>query len=249
MRHAALSKYGGTYKWPLGSVSASHIGGHTRSVQSRHDKAEKQWIDMSKKLASGSSQRSKDRTKVRTKELERLLTSVEDAEGFTDRHNMMIFLMQDTMLPTPVGFEKERLNIFDPEEDDEEFEEQGDSDNADDDDDDDVGGDKDIDTEIKCEAGEDCEIRKAESSPSHTSDNDDTDSSIASSYTETFDEKLESDQQATRGPTVCCRKGCTNKPRFDSVFCSDACGVSVVETDILQTLYYVNDIHPSVLRS
>ena len=78
MRQASFSKHGGTYKWPLGSVSATHIGGHTRSVHSRHDKAEKQWTDMANKL-SRSSYRPKERVKVRTKELERLLVSVEDA--------------------------------------------------------------------------------------------------------------------------------------------------------------------------
>ena len=94
MRQASFSKHGGTYKWPLGSVSATHIGGHTRSVHSRHDKAEKQWRDMANRLGRNNSMRPKERVKVRTKELERLLASVEDAEGHTDRHNMMLFLLQ-----------------------------------------------------------------------------------------------------------------------------------------------------------
>ena len=79
MRQASFSKHGGTYKWPLGSVSATHIGGHTRSVHTRHDKAEKQWTDMATRLARGNFNRPKERVKVRTKELERLLVSVEDA--------------------------------------------------------------------------------------------------------------------------------------------------------------------------
>lgn len=79
MRQASFSKHGGTYKWPLGSVSATHIGGHTRSVHSRHDKAEKQWTDMATRLGRGYGYRPKERVKVRTKELERLLVSVEDA--------------------------------------------------------------------------------------------------------------------------------------------------------------------------
>jgi hypothetical protein len=81
MRQASFSKHGGTYKWPLGSVSATHIGGHTRSVHSRHDKAEKQWTDMATRLARGG-YKPKERVKVRTKELERLLVSVEDAGRF-----------------------------------------------------------------------------------------------------------------------------------------------------------------------
>lgn len=79
MRQASFSKHGGTYKWPLGSVSATHVGGHTRSVHTRHDKAEKQWTDMAAKLSKEYGSRPKDRIKHRTKELERLLISVEDA--------------------------------------------------------------------------------------------------------------------------------------------------------------------------
>ena len=79
MRQHSFSKHGGTYKWPLGSVSATHIGGHTRSVHSRHDKAEKQWSDMAAKLGRGYGHRPKEKVKVRTKEFERLLISIEDA--------------------------------------------------------------------------------------------------------------------------------------------------------------------------
>ena len=38
-------------------------------------------------------------------------------EAYTDRHNIMLFLMRDTVRDHPVGFDKERRNIFDPEED------------------------------------------------------------------------------------------------------------------------------------
>lgn len=79
MRQASFSKHGGSYKWPLGSVSATHIGGHTRSVHTRHDKAEKQWTDMATKLSKGYGSKPKEKIKHRTKELERLLVSVEDA--------------------------------------------------------------------------------------------------------------------------------------------------------------------------
>jgi hypothetical protein len=79
MRQASFSKHGGTYKWPLGSVSNTHIGGHTRSVHGRHEKAEKQWMEMAYRLNRIHFHKQKDRIKVRTKELERLLVSVEDA--------------------------------------------------------------------------------------------------------------------------------------------------------------------------
>jgi hypothetical protein len=118
MRYASYSKHGGTYKWPLGSVSATHIGGHTRSVQARHDKGEKQWNDMASRLYRGFGYRVKERVRSRTKELERLLIAIEDAEGFTDRHNMFVFLQRDTSKAKPAGFESEVHNIFDPADDD-----------------------------------------------------------------------------------------------------------------------------------
>mmetsp|Transcript_12609 Transcript_12609/g.30520 ORF Transcript_12609/g.30520 Transcript_12609/m.30520 type:complete len:885 (-) Transcript_12609:951-3605(-) len=285
MRHASLSKYGGTYKWPLGSVSASHIGGHTRSVQARHDKAEKQWSDMVKKLAAGSSQRPKDRAKIRTKELERLLTSVEDAEAYTDRHNMMVFLMQDTLTATPVGYEKELLNMFDPEDDDQEFEEVEDKDNDEIEEDPgkgERGNDGDDDHQVENHGAENHEggVKEDEEDKDDNvpllESNDDNDGESAESLfatqqaTETSGgddgdddddvDSLEHDgstsstgtgEEATETETTssCCqRQGCTNKLRFDSLFCSDACGVKVAETDLLRTLYYVSEIHPSVLR-
>ena len=79
MRQASFAKHSGQYKWPLGSVSATHISGHTRSVQARHEKAEKQWGEMAVRLGGGLDFRPKERTRVRTRELERLLVSVEDA--------------------------------------------------------------------------------------------------------------------------------------------------------------------------
>jgi hypothetical protein len=50
-------------------------------------------------------------------------------------------------------------------------------------------------------------------------------------------------------PTVCSRNGCAKKPRFDSLFCSDSCGVSSLESDLLRTFQYASDIHPSLLRN
>lgn len=190
MRQHSFSKHGGTYKWPLGSVSATHIGGHTRSVHSRHDKAEKQWTDMAAKLGRGYGHRPKEKVKVRTKEFERLLISIEDAEGHTDRHNMLVFLMQDTKKETPVGFEKTRRNIFDPQDDDDSEEKEG-------------------------------------ADPEESKNGNKNGKAI--------------------GP-ICIKKGCCKSARFDSIFCSDACGVSTLESDLLRTFFYSSDIHPSSLR-
>jgi hypothetical protein len=79
IKQASFVKHGGTYKWPLGSVSSTHIGGHKRSVWSRHDKAEKTWTEMTSRLGRGHGYRPKERVKVRTREFERLLVCVEDA--------------------------------------------------------------------------------------------------------------------------------------------------------------------------
>jgi hypothetical protein len=197
MRQAAFSKHNGTYKWPLGSVSSSHVGGHTRSVHNRHDKAEKQWTDMAAKLSKGYGSRPKDRVKHRTKELERLLQSVEDAESTTDRHNMLVFLMNDTRGEKPVGYEDEQLNIFDPADD--------------------------ID---ECQAVD----HKAE----------------AKGESNNEPENLEGKQQRNR--ETCRRPNCNYKARFDSSFCSNACGVACLENDLLQTFSYSSDMHPSSLR-
>ncbi|KAL3910602.1 MAG: hypothetical protein SGILL_007629 [Bacillariaceae sp.] len=82
IRQAAFLKHSGTCKWPLGSVTANHMTAHTRSVHTRHDKAEKVWADMATKLSKGYAARPQDRIKHRMKELERLLISVDDAGKF-----------------------------------------------------------------------------------------------------------------------------------------------------------------------
>ena len=78
MRQVAFNKHSGQYKWPLGSVSISHISGHTRSVQARHEKAEKQWSEMATRL-NVQELRPRERQRVRTREFERLMLSVEEA--------------------------------------------------------------------------------------------------------------------------------------------------------------------------
>ncbi|CAJ1920385.1 unnamed protein product [Cylindrotheca closterium] len=209
MRQASFSKHGGTYKWPLGSVSATHIGGHTRSVHSRHDKAEKQWMDMATRLGSDAGGRPNHRVKHRTKELERLLVSVEDAEGHMDRHNMMLFLLQDTLRADPVGFEKHKRNIFDP-----------------------------ADDEV------------SQSYMKNKLSNDDENLASEESNKVTDDDETDGDENSEDTDNgVCARNGCKTKRRFDSLFCSDSCGVSALEKDLLRTFQYASDFHPSLLRS
>jgi len=247
MRQVAFGKHSGQYKWPLGSVSISHISGHTRSVQARHEKAEKQWSEMATRLGSGQELRPRERQRVRTRELERLLVSIEDAEGAMDRHNMMLFLQNDTGKLHPAGFEVSRRNIFDPEEDPvyvsvqkelakpSESLDNGNSDNN--------------------------RISKVEIVSSLTDINQRKEASLsgmkeltANSMNHNADKQLDNDADKDDTSKVkkchaCSRQGCNQEPRFDSVFCSDSCGVSTLEMDLHRTLQYAGKLHPSILRS
>ena len=78
MRNCAYSKHGGTYKWPLGSVSPYNIGSHTKSIHLRHERSEKQWKEMAAKL-NGISNTKSSKAKSRTRDFERLMVNLEDA--------------------------------------------------------------------------------------------------------------------------------------------------------------------------
>lgn len=110
--------------------------------------------------------------------------------------------MQDTLRKAPVGLEKNRRNIFDPEDDyDSESNERSDS--------------------------EEVELPENEK---------------RSKIINGRDTKSKTER------AICRRVGCTKLCRFDSIFCSDACGVSTLESDLLRTFFYSSDIHPSSLR-
>jgi hypothetical protein len=134
-------------------------------------------------------------------------------EGQTDRHNMLLFLLQDTLKDKPVGFENDRRNLFDPEDD---------FNKGEDDDDDNLDIHEDLNGK-----NESMVIKHRQAGIHETGEGEDE------CRTDTF---------------VCARKGCLKKPRFDSMFCSDACGVSALESDLLRTFNYVSDIHPSTFR-
>jgi len=211
IRHAAFAKHAGTNKWPLGSVNPSHLTAHTRSVQSRHDKSEKLWADMANKLSGKTvGSRPKDRIKARSRELERLLTSVEDAENETDRHNMMLFLQLDSSRRHPIGFEKRRRNIFDPADDD-----------------------------LQTPAS----LYLPPAAPAYM---EETDRLIGRGVTH---HRKSFTGHSSAPPLKCARGGCLFRPRFDSVFCSDACGVSALELDLYKSLQYASHMHPHTLRA
>ena len=46
----------------------------------------------------------------------------------------------------------------------------------------------------------------------------------------------------------CARPGCSMKPRYDSLFCCDACGICALEIDLMSSLEYASTMHPSLLR-
>ena len=117
-----------------------------------------------------------------------------------DRHNMMLFLMNDTNKQHPAGFEVARRNIFDPEED-----------------------------PVCIPATTNSSVGEAGTAQNGSKDED------------TTTEKKVKDNK-------CSRQGCNLKARFDSRFCSDSCGVSCLEMDVLESLKYANKLHPSVLR-
>lgn len=214
IRQSAFSKHAGQYKWPLGSVSPAHIVGHTRRVNSRHDKAEKHWSDMVTRLGRGYGYRPKERVKVRSRELERLLVSIEDAEGATDRHNMIVFLQNDTNLEFPVGYEQRRRNLFDPADDDILSEERDSSDGL---------------------------VEAVGSDEGSTGRRYYSQKSVL--------ERLPEHANPTQSLQQCVRAGCMMHPRFDSMFCSDACGVAALEVDLLGSLRYADTIHPALLRN
>eukprot|EP00521_Asterionellopsis_glacialis_P012197 CAMPEP_0195306546 /NCGR_PEP_ID=MMETSP0707-20130614/37253_1 /TAXON_ID=33640 /ORGANISM="Asterionellopsis glacialis, Strain CCMP134" /LENGTH=789 /DNA_ID=CAMNT_0040370765 /DNA_START=30 /DNA_END=2400 /DNA_ORIENTATION=- len=237
IRQASFSKHGGTYKWPLGSVSATHIGGHTRSVHSRHDKAERQWAEMAVRLGRGLGYRPKERVKVRTRELERLLVSVEDSEGIMDRHNMLLFLQQDTARNQPVGFDRSRRNIFDPEDDEVDVDPLSSSSGSN------GGIDNDLDKESN--GGNGIAGATMDTAASTTS----TASTAAASGAHNMDYMAKRTHYESVSKLCCARRGCHKRVRFDSSFCSDACGLSALEYDLLGAMQFGGDIHPSLLRS
>jgi len=108
-----------------------------------------------------------------------------------DRHNMMLFLQNDTSKLHPAGFEVPRRNIFDPEEDP---------------------------IDVFSEEGSSMDVLDLPGSKTGKSD------------------------------VICARMDCDKRSRFDSIFCSDSCGVSTLEKDLLHSLQFAANLHPSVLR-
>ena len=229
MRQYAFSKHAGPYKWPLGNVCVTHASGHTKSVVGRHEKSEKQWADMVERLGK-TDMKARERLRVRTRDFERIMLSVEDAEGVTDRHNMTLFLRNDLRKPNPAGFENPRRNIFDAE-------------------DDLIGM---TNPEVSDSNGAATRTSNLNSTSKSQSGGMDTvklgRNGCLGNRTGRKPAILSKEGKTDDKDVTCRRQGCSQKPRFDSIFCSDSCGVLTVEADLLQTLEYASEIHPTSLR-
>lgn len=173
-----------------------------------------------------------------------------------DRQNMMRFLQTDTAKEHPAGFEIPRRNIFDPEDDPvyampalknaKKSEENENAENNGRDSKKKENGSSTLDTSKK--AGDNVPALKTEKVVASVSANDNNGG--ANILGVAVDKKDDASEAAANTcHAVCCGKGCKGKPRFDSIFCSDSCGVSTLQTDLLRTLQYASRLHPSMLRS
>jgi hypothetical protein len=140
--------------------------------------------------------------------------------------------MRDTVKEQPVGFENERRNIFDPEEDEADMQHLP---------------EELTDTGIE-HVQEDSESNREQLVKIQANSEGEVVPDVNEEMSKTeSDEKDQSTQKFQ--PSQCARSGCTSKPRFDSMFCSDSCGVSALELDLLRSFQESSDIHPSVLRN
>jgi hypothetical protein len=57
------------------------------------------------------------------------------------------------------------------------------------------------------------------------------------------------DDADSEAEEICARRGCCKKPRFDSAFCSDPCGVATSEYDLFRSLQVAEEMHPSLMRT
>ena len=85
-------------KWPLGSVVPGYFASHSKGVQGRHEKAEKQWDEICARLDC-KKQIPRDRVRTRSRVLERILHSVEDA----GEHKVMTLILISYQVTNSMG--------------------------------------------------------------------------------------------------------------------------------------------------
>ena len=194
---------------------------------------------------------------------------------------MTLFLQNDTMQKYPAGFEKARLNFFDPAEDIqrsyEKLERQEEEENETKDEySDEFQSEKkrrrlkrkhDLDSTTQLFEEVLCSDRKSKDlrDDSDESDNDNDDESshcsrIGASNSSSPSLEIEAESDSNENSVclaggkglqcaICIRPNCKKPSRFDSSFCSDACGVATVELDLLRTFEYSTEMHPYILRN
>lgn len=153
-----------------------------------------------------------------------------------DRHNMLLFLQQDTSREKPVGFERSRRNIFDPEDDLVKVDSTSSGSN---------GGAVSDDLEIESIRSDNQFKTPINGSASIMRDTVGRTAPTTASATNASYGATDVDDASK---SICARKGCHKRVRFDSLFCSDACGLSALEYDLLGAMQFGGDIHPSLLR-
>jgi hypothetical protein len=146
-----------------------------------------------------------------------------------DRHNMILFLQNDTSRLHPVGFESPRRNLFDPE-DDPEY----------------IDSYHEYATQDQKSAKKSAKSMRA--SQLVAADHVTTTSKVSAVVKPREDGSSKSGKLLVNHRQDCIRQGCNRKSRFDSMFCSDSCGVSTLEADLLKTLKYASKLHPQALR-
>ncbi len=160
---------------------------------------------------------------------------------------MILFLERDTSLVYPTGFENPQLNFFDPQEDhvrlaclkDKNKKRLATSSLTKD-----SPTDGDEYEDIASSDSEDSATRCIEIS--HANSIQSSPGIKGRKAKQAFGTKK---KKKSLSQKYCIRPNCKRKPRFDSAFCSDACGVSTMETDLLRSLSFANNMHPYNLRN
>lgn len=170
---------------------------------------------------------------------------------------MILFLERDTSKPQPAGFEGFRRNIFDPEDDVIVASPSPDTNAANKSPLNGKNRDKTQSTtatvvspviQVSASNKEDYKTTSAMEFDAFVSKNGKK-SQLKKHASKKNESKSQYNETSIKGKSLCARRGCKKHPRFDSIFCSDACGVSALEFDLLRSLQYASEAHPSVLRA
>ena len=208
-------------------------------------------------------------------------------EATTDRHNMTLFLYNDSMQKYPAGFQNPRLNFFDPSEDIqrayeklerevEEAENEADDESVESQLENERKRTKHShDVHMTSDLSDDCKTALVNKTHDLRDDSDDENDSeeqsssmcthseleISSKSSNSPDLENEMEDDSNRGELfmsdntkdpqchICIRPNCKKPSRFDSSFCSDACGVATLELDLLRSFEYSKEMHPYILRN